>query len=66
MSEVKGIGNICESHCPICKAARTNATWLQPVQKVEYYTVAQLMKLLRVPWPCISREKQTGKKPWES
>jgi len=66
MSEVKGIGNICESRCPICKAGRTNAPWLKPVMKAEYYTVAQLMKLLRIPWPCISREKQTGKKPWES
>jgi hypothetical protein len=65
VNEVKGIGKFCDSICPICTSARKNAGWLKPVQKAEYYTVGQLMKTLRVPWPCISREKQTGKKPWE-
>ncbi len=64
-AEVKGIGRICDSECGICRAARGNARWLRPVLKAEYYTLAQLMKLLHVPWPCISRQKQTGKKPWE-
>ncbi len=65
MSEVKGVGKFCDSICPICTAARKNAGWLKPVMKAEYYSVGQLMKVLRIPWPCISREKQTGKKPWE-
>ena len=63
--DVKGIGRFCDSICPICKAARGKASWLQPVVKAEYYSVSKLMDLLRVPWPCRSREKQTGKKPWE-
>ena len=37
----------------------------KPVLKGEYYTLARLMRLLHVPMPCTSREKQTGKKPWE-
>ena len=64
-AEVTGIGNVCESQCPICVAARGKAGWLKPVLKAEYYTLAKLMSLLRVPLPCTSREKQTGKKPWE-
>ena len=64
-AKVKGIGKFCDSQCPICKAARGRATWLKPVLKGEYYTLARLMRLLHVPMPCTSREKQTGKKPWE-
>ncbi len=64
-SEVTGIGKMCDSGCPICVAARGNAKWLRPVLKAEYYTLGKLMGLLHVPWPCVSREKQTGKKPWE-
>lgn len=36
-----------------------------PGQKAEYYSLGKLMGLLRIPWPCISRERQTGKKPSE-
>ena len=50
---------------PICVSARGKASWLKPVLKVEYYSVSKLMDILRIPWPCRSREKQTGKKPWE-
>ena len=64
-NQVKGIGKVCESICPICVAARGKAEWLKPVVKAEYYSVCKLMGLLRIPWPCLSREKQTGKKPWE-
>ena len=64
-AQVKGIGKFCDSMCPICKAARGKCSWLRPVLKGEYYTLARLMRLLRVSLPCTSREKQTGKKPWE-
>jgi hypothetical protein len=63
--KVKGIGRFCESYCPFCVPARGKLPWLKPVVKAEYYSVGQLMGLIRVPWPCRSREKQTGKKPWE-
>jgi len=65
MSEVKGFGRLCDSKCPICVNARGKANWLKPVVKAEYYTICKLAKALRIPWPCLSREKQTGKKPWE-
>ncbi|MFW6125687.1 MAG: hypothetical protein ACOC58_01155 [Chloroflexota bacterium] len=64
-TQVTGIGRYCDSTCPICVSARGRASWLKPVVKGEYYSVAKLMGLLRIPWPCRSREKQTGKKPWE-
>jgi len=64
-TQLKGAGKVCESMCPICTAGRGNARWLRPVIKGEYHTVGRLMRLLHIPWPCVSREKQTGKKPWE-
>lgn len=64
-SQVKGIGRICDSGCGICRAARGNAKWLKPVLMLEYYTLGKLMCLLHIPWPCVSRQKQTGKRPWE-
>lgn len=63
--ELTGAAKLCDSGCPICKAARGEAKCLRLVVKAEYYTLGSLMKLLHVPWPCVSREKQTGKKPWE-
>ena len=65
-AEVKGIGRFCDSMCPICRAGRGKAPWLKPVIKAEFSTVGKLMGALRIPWPCVSRERQTGKKPWES
>jgi hypothetical protein len=64
-AEVTGIGKFCDSQCPICVAARGKAGWLKPVLKAEYYTLARFMRMLHVTLPCTSREKQTGKKPWE-
>jgi len=63
--QVKGIGKFCDSVCPICIAARGKMPWLKPVVKAEYYSVCKLMGFFRVPWPCLIRERQTGKKPWE-
>ena len=63
--EIKGIGKFCDSICPICIAARGRMPWLKPVLKVLYYTLARFMRFLHVMMPCTSREKQTGKKPWE-
>jgi len=63
---VKGIGRICDASCPVCVAARGNAKWLQPIVKLAYYCFCGKPALfLRIPTPCTSREKQTGKKPWE-
>jgi hypothetical protein len=63
--QVTGVGKFCDSICPICLWARGKAPWLKPIVKAEYYSVGRLMGLLRIPWPCVSRERQTGKKPWE-
>jgi hypothetical protein len=63
--QVTGIAKFCDSICPICRSARNRAPWLKPVIKAEYYSVSKLMDILRIPWPCRAREKQTGKKPWE-
>jgi len=65
-NEVKGIGKFCESTCPICVAARGKAKWLKPLVKVAYYCLCgKPAMFLRIPTPCTSRERQTGKKPWE-
>ncbi|MFC1985549.1 hypothetical protein ACFLWC_00970 [Chloroflexota bacterium] len=65
-NQVEGIGNFCESVCPICVAARGKAKWLSPVVKAAYYCVCGKPAMaLRITTPCVSREKQTGKKPWE-
>jgi len=61
MDEVKGIGKFCDKYCPPCILSRKRAKWLQPVVKFIYYLLCS-----RISWlPCRSREKQTGKKPWE-
>jgi hypothetical protein len=65
MSEVKGIARLCDSLCPICVNARDKAPWLKPLVKAEYYTICRTAEFLRISWPCLSRMKQTGKKPWE-
>ena len=62
---VTGIAKFCDSFCPICVSARGKRPWLKPVVKAEYYSVSKLMDILKIPWPCQSREKQTGNKPWE-
>jgi hypothetical protein len=64
-AEVKGIGRFCDSTCPLCTGARGWAKFLIPVLMLEYYIIGTLMRLLHIPWPCVSREKQTGKKPWQ-
>ena len=62
-NQVEGIGNICESVCPICVAARGKAGWLKPLVKFMYYCVCGKPPMfLRIPTPCTSREKQTGEK----
>ena len=63
---VTGMGKFCDSICPICVNARGKAGWLKPVVKAAYYCFCgKPAKFLRIPSPCTSREKQTGKKPWE-
>jgi hypothetical protein len=64
-SQVNGTGRFYDSICPICASVRGQRVWLKPLVKAEYYSLGKLIGLLRIPWPCISREKQTGKKPWE-
>ena len=65
-NQIEGIGKYCDSVCPICVAARGGAKWLKPLVKVAYYCLCgKLAMFLRIPTPCTSREKQTGKKPWE-
>lgn len=64
--QVTGIGRFCDSICPICVTARERATWLKPVVKCAYYCFCgKPAMFLGIPSPCTSREKQTGKKPWE-
>lgn len=66
MDEVTGIGRLCDSKCPICVASRKSAPWLRPFVKLMYNCVCgKPAMFLRIPTPCTSREKQTGKKPWE-
>lgn len=66
MDDVKGIGRLCDQVCPVCVACRNRAKWLQPFVKFMYfYVCGRPARFLRVPTPCTSREKQTGKKPWE-
>lgn len=48
----------------LCISAGPEA-WLKPLVRAEYYSPGNLMGLLRIPWPCNSRERQTGKKPRE-
>ena len=65
-NQVTGIGRFCESTCPICLAARGKAPWLKPLVKGAYYCFCgKPAMFLKIPTPCTSREKQTGKKPWE-
>ena len=64
--QVTGIGKLCESVCPMCVASRGKANWLKPLVKLLYYCLCgKPAMLLRIPTPCTSRERQTGKKPWE-
>ena len=64
--QVTGLGKWCDSWCPICVTARGRATWLKPLVKVAYYCFCgKPPSVLRIPTPCTSRERQTGKKPWE-
>jgi hypothetical protein len=63
---VTGMGKFCDSICPICVNARKNAGWLKPPVKFMYnFVCGRPMRFLRISSPCVSREKQTGKKPWE-
>lgn len=64
--QVEGIARFCDSVCPICVACRERARWLQPLVKLAYYCFCgKPAMLLRIPTACTSRERQTGKKPWE-
>ncbi len=65
-TRVKGIGRICDRMCPICVASRSRNEWLQPFVKFMYhYVCGRPARFLNIPTPCTSRERQTGKKPWE-
>ncbi|HUV55972.1 MAG TPA: hypothetical protein VMV84_01940 [Dehalococcoidales bacterium] len=65
-NQVEGMGGFCDSICPICVAARDKAKWLRPLVKLAYYCFCgKPAMFLRIPSPCTSREKQTGRKPWE-
>ncbi len=64
--QVKGIGRFCDVICPICVASRGRAKWLKPLVKFAYTCFCgRPARFLRIQTPCISREKQIGKKPWE-
>ena len=65
INNVNGVAKVCEVDCAVCAGSRTNKPWLKPLVKGIYYVVCRPLGSLKVPMPCIEREKQIGKKPWE-